>query len=762
MPIRKPQSNDSKESNPSRIPRLNRKEKRAYLSTGPGNSPSVVNGPTSPVMSEQGAIELPGSEVPAAMAADTYARHESASTANGSTTANSIRTSTNGADPNLSTLEIKSPTFSNADSLFPENNGLNPNNSPVQSIPNRLNSVQSSSYSPTETGPNYTFNTGSRSRHSAFIPSSFTNLWCSSSTITPPRRTVPEPERANIPAIDRVADSRPVVPPKLSTLAPVTGPDESPQSFFDSDSDSDSERDQSPILSEAQTSSVARPALVEHKSSVRIPQRNIIGLRTAAANPGPSMSKASQVLGTDFKSLHDLTPALQRDDPLKSHPVDRYPSLLVPEMHGAAVANNYARNESVSAASTTDTHDFADGDVPSPALSFTPSSIVEGPPHDDEALDTMPSPRACLGGLHPPPTLHSQQHYQQSIDNLASAGSVKRTASAPPLRRIVRINTDDVAVEMGPGGKRFHRESVVSTPYPTRNPSLQDPTGLLSSNDIPTNDAISPGAAPSTSVAAPAHPSFFEKIAARKQDTLILRLSVTSHPLLARTIALPINPPPNTNAPPYDDHHLFSALRVEYYALIGPARLYLTARTFASISYHGPGSFSHFDALDFLEHFSDSSLGKRRRKWVLWARRLAVSRSHPHPRYPSTPQPDSAIPHRGSARQDSMWDDIELAATYPPVPPLPRLEFSHRFSIVKIALAFLATLIASVAAVVLWTLLGLPREVAGPFGPFGGSLGLGFRDSGARLQTGLVFGIMVLLFGLAWVGSWVGGSWVVL
>jgi hypothetical protein len=697
---------------------------------------------------------------------DSEVRQGSVSAANGPTAVE------NGVDPNSNTQPIGSPTVSPSETLVADKNASN------DGIPNRFNSVQPSSYAPTEAESTYTSNTGGRARYSAFA-----NLWRSNSsdsaTITTNGTTVPELKKADMSTIQKVAEARPVVTaqqpissePAVPATGSVTAPDGAPQSFFDSDSDSGSDRYQSPILSEATVSEVTKPALIEHKSFDRVippppPQRNVHGFRTATSNPGPSMSKASQILGAQFKNLHDLTPAIEKGYPLHSHPVSGYPALLVPGMHAAAVASNYARNDSVSAASTIDMCGFADMEPPSPQLSFTPSSVVEAPPIDEEALDTLPSPQ---NGLRVPPTLHSSQQHQP-LDTLGGLGGAapKRATSAPPFRRSVRINTDDFVVKMGPGGKRFYRESVVSTPYPTRSSSLQDESNTPVSNNAgdAANTTNEHRAGPMTGAKA-THPSF-EKTSSTKQDTLTIRLTVSNHPLLTRTVSIPLHSPASpttptsdreTQAKSYDDDALFTSLRKEYYTLIGPTRRFFLARKLANISYHGPGStFNDFDTLDFLSHFTHPSLGKKRRKWILFVRNISQSISTSSTSrdglpYPLMPYLRSTLPSFPSGTSNQ---DIELAS-YQPTPLLPCLEFSHKLHAVKILLAVFLTLILSVAAVLLWTFLGLPRSA---------DVGVdgvpGWHNSASRLETGLVLGFVVAVLWVIGMAGWVGVSGILL
>lgn len=89
------------------------------------------------------------------------------------------------------------------------------------------------------------------------------------------------------------------------------------------------------------------------------------------------------------------------------------------------------------------------------------------------------------------------------------------------------------------------------------------------------------------------------------------------------------------------------------------------------------------------------------------------------------------------------------------------LELVEGWCIWKVALALLLVVLASLAAALLWTFLGL-----------GGSGYLkchcrlrnnqdGFRGAGGRVETGAVLGTLVLLLGWTGVGGWILLSWLV-
>ena len=93
------------------------------------------------------------------------------------------------------------------------------------------------------------------------------------------------------------------------------------------------------------------------------------------------------------------------------------------------------------------------------------------------------------------------------------------------------------------------------------------------------------------------------------------------------------------------------------------------------------------------------------------------------------------------------------------------LEFVLSWSILRLSLALILVLVASVAAVLLWTLLGQSRTFMNPdsFSPDDTMIqNGGFRGAGDRVGAGVVMGICVLLIGLSSMAGWMGLSWLVI
>ncbi|KAI9661270.1 MAG: hypothetical protein M1821_009597 [Bathelium mastoideum] len=201
-----------------------------------------------------------------------------------------------------------------------------------------------------------------------------------------------------------------------------------------------------------------------------------------------------------------------------------------------------------------------------------------------------------------------------------------------------------------------------------------------------------------------------------------------------------------------------------------------------------------FSESQFLLHLRSRTLGRARYAWVHWARRLASwstcappSQSHPpsppipsrsyEPFHPHRPAPAPPRPTRH--RSDRNWPlpsdrrqeaehgqdiyagvrDVGVEEGNAELSEPAGLEFVLGWGVERIVAAILMVLILAVAAAVLWILLGLPRKDLGTLPGYGDE---GFRGAGGRVQTGCVFGILVLVVGWTGVGGWVWLSWAIM
>ncbi len=530
-------------------------------------------------------------------------------------------------------------------------------------------------------------------------------------------------------------------PPIEISTAPVTGPDE-PRSFFDSDSESDGET----ILRTASRASSLRghrPKLVEHNSSSKISLSRTRFYQSALLapprNPGPSHSKAEQILGTKLKNLHDLTPAGESSNP--------------PASVNTATLNALTANE-VAKASTTALAPSA----PATPASFDSSSVMEIPniPTRVEALDTLPSPWGGFGtlrlsgqnadriGLSPLDALRSNP-----ITRLDTVG-LHRSTSAPPLphrrHRKVTIRPVDLEVIHTARQKKLFRDSVVSTPYPTRQQSIAMADVIrMPTSQRKDSNALSPktekdsNESPNASQLSP-------------PEILILELCLARHPLSTKTVSIPIY-----DRSIFDDCALFSLLRNTYYhTMLGFILCFLTARALSDATFIFPSSPNtaretiSFDAADFLKHLQHPKSGHRRKTWLQWLRkhqprsilnsnntgsspRDPTARSgstataaspetyfssdgiprtpafvDPRPPPPPPPPPHSNPTSPSNTNTNSNSSPFSPSSTQPIATKNPMIILHHTFSLPRIAAAISLILVLTVLTTTLWVLFGTP------------------------------------------------------
>jgi hypothetical protein len=216
----------------------------------------------------------------------------------------------------------------------------------------------------------------------------------------------------------------------------------------------------------------------------------------------------------------------------------------------------------------------------------------------------------------------------------------------------------------------------------------------------------------------------------------------------------------------FDDKEFFLQVQQAYASLSGPWRFF-SARSLKRIvvsgiaskaadsNYgwlHSPrsprelafkGLQDTFGEDKILAHYRRPAMGKSRYAFVQWAHRLAAVelRQSPHGRHDA----DGDLAHK-----------IEQPEG---------LEFVLSWSILRLSLALLLILVASVAAALLWILLGSSTAFTNSdsYGPDDMAIQRsGFRNAGERVGAGLVMGICVLLIGLSSMAGWMGVSWLVI
>ena len=216
----------------------------------------------------------------------------------------------------------------------------------------------------------------------------------------------------------------------------------------------------------------------------------------------------------------------------------------------------------------------------------------------------------------------------------------------------------------------------------------------------------------------------------------------------------------------FDDKEFFQQLQEAYASLSGPWR-FLSARSLKRIVVSGAASkaadsnygWLHsprsprelafkglqdtFGEDKIIAHYYHPAMGKSRYAFVHWAHRLAAAETR----------------HSPSGSVDADGDLVHK------IEQPEGLEFVLSWSILRLSLALTLVLMASVAAVLLWILLGPSRTFMNPdtFNPADTmTRSGGFRGAGDRVGAGVVMGICVLLIGLSSMAGWMGVSWLVI
>ena len=638
-----------------------------------------------------------------------------------------------------------------------------------------------SSYSQADTvltgRTHYTANTGGRARQS--WRNSINGFWRTASFLSndnnrsPANRSNSAAENSTYKPLSPVSRPTTRLPAIELPASPLAGREE-PRSFFDSESESDGE----PVISRASSVRAQRPQLVTHNSTASGHSLRVYGASPRpSANTGSSLNRALGTPGSLY-TLYDLTPQAQRDDPEETRPgpsiskaqqllgiplknlVDLTPAVEeagpLENPGGPAQALEALTANALDAASTT-----ALASTPSSKSdqSCTPASIIEIPttPSRIEALSTLPSTMGGFGTLRMP---HSHVPVAEPVDDHQTTSSCQpetstkdglrsdpiqeseisrlhRAISAPPLpfrhpHRKVTIRTLDLEA----AGEYRLRQSVVSTPYPKRAGSLAvdaiSPLSALASNKI--SQASLP-----TSEAHDRFPS------PARTEVLYLELAVARHPFMTTLVQITV---PDRST--YDDEALFTVLRKSYsQTLLGLAQYLVTARTLRSVSFTDP----MFEAPNFLRHLNSPKLGRKRKTWLRWLREHQVK------------------PHNGSSSIGGSEKSVSFQspASTPRMPffkmhkARPRLTFHFEFSLPKIALVVVGVMVMSGLAAILWVLFGVPGLAAGQsHNKIVMPLKKWQLDAQARVLTGLVLGVFIALLGTLVGAGWVAGSWLLL
>ena len=623
----------------------------------------------------------------------------------------------------------------------------------------------------------YTANTGGRARQS--WRNSINGFWRTSSFLSNDNnrstayRSNSVAENSTHKTVSPISRTTTRLPAIELPASPVAGPEE-PRSFFDSESESDGE----PVISRASSVRTQRPHLITHNSTASGRSLRVYGASPRpSVNAGSSLDRAQKAPGSLY-TLYDLTPQAQRDDPEETRPgpsISKAQQLLgiplknlvdlTPAVEGADPVESPGGPAQALEALTANALDVAS----TTALASTPSSksdqsnmpasIIEIPntPSRVEALSTLPTTMGGFGTLRMPhshvpeagpvddhQTTSSRQPETSAKDGLRSnpiqeseISRLHRAISAPPLpfrhpHRKVTIRPLDLEA----AGEYRLRQSVVSTPYPKRAGSLAvdavSPLSALASTKI--SQALPPTSEERDRFPSPA-----------RTEVLYLELAVARHPSMTTLVQITI---PDRSA--YDDEALFTVLRKSYsQTLLGLTHYLVTARTLCSVTFTDP----MFEAPNFLRHLNSPKLGRKRKTWLRWLREHQVKL---HNGSISTGGSEKSVSSRSPASTPRM-PFFKMHKAHP------RLTFHFEFSLPKIGLVVIVIMVVSGLAAISWVLFGVPGLAVGQnHNKLIMPLEKWQVDAQARVLTGLVLGVLVALLGTLGGAGWVAGSWLLL
>jgi len=230
------------------------------------------------------------------------------------------------------------------------------------------------------------------------------------------------------------------------------------------------------------------------------------------------------------------------------------------------------------------------------------------------------------------------------------------------LSRRVTIRPTDLIIKNHNAQSSF-RESVVTTPYPTRISS--DSSSMESGVEEPkaekefsrTKDKerrrVSFSRVASDISSRGAKDRFPSP---ERPEVLFIDLNLLKHPNARTTIEIQI-----ADKSTFDDELFFQQIRTAYSKqLLGVPRLALTlVRRIGNVSITAPANFdaADFDSASFIKHFLNPRLGRKRKAWVIWLR-------NNNPRS-AAPTPTIAPPNGAPVRQIDNLNRLSLRTRLP-------------------------------------------------------------------------------------------------
>ncbi|KAK3170839.1 hypothetical protein OEA41_002923 [Lepraria neglecta] len=470
-------------------------------------------------------------------------------------------------------------------------------------------------------------------------------------------------------------------------------------------------------IQDARQAIIGSPVMVKYGSNTKVELKEMLrSTPPAADNPGPSKGKATAILGKDVGSLMSqssqgigiytgLPQAQQGEDPTQDTASTRSGPLglgLWKEINPLAMSVLRSHQSLLNPISSS---------VPAPA-----------PP----PKSAPPVPVARKVSFPPPPPLDIRPEHRFLRQSIVSTPYPSGTSAKKEKKRKEKEAIKGVADEDEDEKDEGVEAVLTLVLYGNSNPIPKVKTILLpSSHETPLIDATEIG-----------HPPITASLSQIVDDERLFTLLRSEY---------------NSMRGPL--HHLASARNVCSLKLLSYTSMsQLASRQGLSMQFRGDDVQEEIAEARMLEMFWKPRMGRRKKEWVSWVRRLPEN-----------------------AKRAEAGDRDKIA-----------IEFVEGWAVGKLYAAVIAVLVCSLLATLLWIFVGqggsgleLKNMMSGspPYlkdlvdgnnglsGALGAQVGarpVGYKGSGGRVETGAVLGVLVLMFGWTGVGAWLELSWLVM
>ncbi|KAK5938652.1 hypothetical protein PMZ80_008843 [Knufia obscura] len=415
----------------------------------------------------------------------------------------------------------------------------------------------------------------------------------------------------SVAAADKDRDNAGSIPGSIASASPTAPAQRSVMFDNASDSEYSIDEDVRPVVGRASSVRVGKPHIVQHKP---------INISKPHATSGvPSRSDSHSSLKAERMHGHrsGMLPSTPEEGALRSS-VDSISSTAIRDFRELQPSRS-----SDSSATIT------------PPLGASSKHARRTSSQDSTDTATAPPTGNTLHSIHPSivnPVVSSEAEADvQQGEGVAPVPGINRAISSPfplpgrGLSRRVTIRPADLIIKNHNASSSF-RESVVTTPYPARMSidasSMNFDESEESKEEEPKRGKEKERRKVSfsnlSSVASPrgAKDRFPSP---ERPEVLFIDLSLLSHPGARTTIEIQI-----ADKGTFDDEHFFEQIRTAYFKqLLGAPRLAFTwVRRIGYVSITAPASYNaaDFDSIDFVKHFQNPRLGRKRKAWVIWLR----------------------------------------------------------------------------------------------------------------------------------------------